>query len=115
MKFITAILLTALLSFASGLFLPWWGIAPAALLAAILVRQKPGISFLSGMLGVFVLWGGLSWWIDAQNDSLLSEKIAEILPLGGSVAFLVLVTALVGALVGGFAALTGAYLYKARH
>jgi hypothetical protein len=47
---------------------------------------------------------------DVANAHLLSSKVAQILPLGGSYVVLILVTALVGGLLGGFAALTGAYL-----
>ncbi|MBS1936171.1 MAG: hypothetical protein JST96_19380, partial [Bacteroidetes bacterium] len=43
----------------------------------------------------------------------LSQKIAQVLPLGGSVVALILVTAFVGALVAGFAALAGSYVRKA--
>jgi hypothetical protein len=110
MKFITAILLTSFLSFISGLFLPWWGIAISAFIVSLLVPQGRGRSFLSGFAGVFILWCSLAWWIDSKNNSILSHKIAEILPLGGSVFSLVLLTAFVGALVGGFAGLTGSFL-----
>ncbi|MCX8020509.1 MAG: hypothetical protein N2747_08470 [Chitinophagaceae bacterium] len=110
MKFITATILTGLLSFISGIFLPWWGIAPSALLVAALIHQKAGKAFLSGFAGVFLLWAGLSFWIDIKNNSLLSRKIAEILPLGGNSLLLILLTALVGGLAGGLGALTGSYL-----
>jgi hypothetical protein len=110
MKFIVATVLTALLAFISGLFLPWWGIAIAAILVALLVHQKAGKAFLSGLLGVFLLWAGLAWWIDMKNNGILSERIASILPLNGNSILLIGVTALVGGLVGGFAAMTGSFL-----
>ena len=112
MKYIVSILLTALLSFLSGLFLPWWSIAFAAFIVSALIRQKPFMSFLSGFLGVFLLWELLAWWIDSLNESILSQKIAQILPLGGSSVLLILLTSLIGALVGGFAGLAGSYLPK---
>ena len=112
LKFIVAILLTALLSFVCGLYLPWWGVAVAAFVVSTLIRQKPGMAFLSGFAGVFLLWALLTWWIDARNNSILSKKIALVLPLGGSVLALVLLTAFIGALVAGFGALTGTYLRK---
>jgi hypothetical protein len=112
MKFIVSLLLTALLSFVSGLYLPWWGIAIAAFLVAVVIPLKSGISFVAGFAGVFLLWGGLAWWIDSANNSILSQKIAQVLPLGGSVIALILVTAFVGALVAGFAALAGSYVRK---
>ncbi len=110
MKFIIAIILTAALSFIGGLYLPWWSLAIAALLVAALVPQKPGKAFLSGALGVFLLWGGMAFWIDMKNNHLLSQKIAAILPLGGNSILLILLTAFIGALVAGVAALCGSYL-----
>jgi hypothetical protein len=114
MKFLTATILTGLLSFIGGLYLPWWSVAVAAFLVALLVHQKGGKAFLAGFSGVFLLWAGLAWWIDSKNQSLLSEKIALVLPLGGSSMLLILVTALVGGLTGGFAAMSGSYLRATR-
>ena len=110
MRFILSVLLIALLSFIAGLALPWWSIAIVAFLVPLLITQSLGLSFLAGFTGIFLLWGGLALWIDTQNESLLSQKIAQLFPLGGSSILLILVTALVGALVGGFAAMTGSAL-----
>ncbi len=110
MKLIVSLLLTALLSFVAGLYFPWWSIALAALLSALLVHQRAGKAFLAGFLGVFLLWAALAWWIDQKNQHYLSHKIAQLLPLGGNSLLLILVTALLGGLVGGFGALTGSYL-----
>ncbi len=110
MKFLTATILTAILAFISGLFLPWWGIAITSLLVAVLVHQKAGKAFLSGLLGVFLLWAGLAWWIDMKNNGILSKKIATILPLGGNTILLILVTGLIGGLIAGFAAMSGCFL-----
>ena len=114
MKFLTAILLTALLSFAGGLWFGWWIIAIAAFIIALLVHQRAGKAFLSGFMGVFILWGALAWWIDMKNEHILSKKIAEVLPLGGSSFLLILVTAFIGALVAGFGAMSGSYLRSSR-
>ena len=110
MKFLTATLLTSLLAFISGLFLPWWGIAITSLLVALLVHQKAGKAFLAGMLGVFLLWVGLAWWIDMKNNGVLSKKVAVVLPLGGNALLLILLTGIVGGLVAGMAAMSGSFL-----
>jgi hypothetical protein len=112
MKYLVCILLTALLSFVSGLYLPWWSVAFAAFIVSALIRQKPFMSFLSGFLGVFLLWEILAWWIDTMNESILSQKVAQILPLGGSSVLLIFLSSLIGALVGGFAGLAASYLPK---
>lgn len=112
MKIFVAILLTALTTFVAGLYLPWWSLAITAFLSAVLVRQGPVKAFLSGFLGVFLLWALLAWWIDFKNEGLLSARIASLLPLGGSSIALILVTSFVGGLVAGFAAITGSYLFS---
>ena len=114
MRFLLAVLLIALLSFVAGLFLPWWSIALIALIVAALIPQSISRSFLAGFTAIFLLWFLLSFWIDIKNDSILSHKIAQLFPLGGSSFLLMLITALVGALVGGFAAMCGASLRPAK-
>jgi hypothetical protein len=110
MKFLVACFLTTLLSFAGGLFFPWWVIAIAAFVVAAVVPLRSFQAFLSAFLALFVLWGLLSFFIDLQNQHILATKVAAILPLGGSYIAAILVTAFIGAVVAGFAALTGSYL-----
>lgn len=110
MKILLSIILTALLAFIGGLYLPWWSLAVAAFLVAVLVHQSPAKAFVGGFAALFLLWGGLAWWIDMKNQGLLSKKIAAILPLGGDTLLLILVTALVAGLVAGLAALSGSFL-----
>jgi hypothetical protein len=110
MKFLLATLLIAVCSFIAGLFLPWWSIALVAFLVSLLINQSIGFGFISGFLGVFLLWALLAVWIDTKNDGILSHKIAQLFPLGGSSALLILVTAMVGGLVAGFAAMAGSSL-----
>lgn len=110
MKLIVAIILTALLAFVGGIYMQWWSLALAAFIIALLIPQKAGKAFLSGFLGVFLLWAVLAWWINMKNENILAKKIATILPLGGNAYLLILVTAFIGGLVAGFAALSGSYL-----
>ena len=114
MKFITSLILTALLSFAACLYLPWWSIAIVAFLVAALIPQKPGKAFLTAFLALFLLWGGLSFWISNNNDHLLAHKVSMLIVKMDNPYILILMTALIGALVAGFAALTGSYLRKTR-
>ena len=103
-------LLTALLSFIAGIYLPWWSIAAVAFLVALFIRPSIGLGFLSGFLGIFLLWLVLAFWIDTANEGILSRKLALIFPLEGNTLLLMLITALTGAVVGGFAAMAGSSL-----
>ena len=109
-----AILLTAFLAYVTGLYstLPWWSFAITSLLVAVAVHQKPGKSFLSGFLGLFLLWAVLAFMKDSANEHLLSAKVAQLLLKNSSSIAIILLTGIVGGLVSGFAALTGSYLRK---
>ncbi len=112
MKFTTAILLTALLSYAAGLFqfLPWFSFVVCALIVAVSVHQKAFKAFLSGFIALLLLWGSIAFKIDSDNQHLLATKVASVLPLGGNPYTLIAVTAFVGGLLAGLGALTGSYL-----
>ena len=97
MKLFVAIILTAVLAFVSGLYLPWWSIVIAAFLTALLVHQRAGRAFLSGFVGIFILWAFLAWWIDMKNQGILSKKMAELFHLGTSSILIILV---IGAVAG---------------
>lgn len=110
MKFIVSTILTALLTYALGFFLPWWSVAIAAGLVAFFVHQKAGWAFLSGFLGIGLLWFVLSFVISAQNEGILANRISELILKKQSPTNLMALTAVIGALVGGFGALTGSLL-----
>lgn len=106
-------LLILVLAAVAQFFLPWWVITPLCLLLAAWRGPTGGRAFLAGFLGVGVGWLLLAGWLHIQNDGLLSHRVAQLLPLGGQGWLLVLLTAVVGGLVGGLAALTGAWLRSA--
>jgi hypothetical protein len=114
MKFILSILLVGLVTYAIGIYgtLPWWSFVLTNLIIAIALPIKPLQSFIAGALGVGALWAGLAFGIDLANNHILSTKVAQILPLGGSYIALIIVTAFVGALLGGLASLTGSFVRK---
>ncbi len=114
MKFFISLILTVLLSFAACLFLPWWSIAIAAFIVAALIPQKPFKSFITAFIALFLLCGGLSFWMSNNNDHVLAHKVSQLILKMDNPYLLVLATALIGALVAGFAALAGSYLRKSK-
>ena len=114
MKFFISLILTALLAFAFCLFLPWWSIAIAAFIVAVLIPQKPGKAFYTAFIALLLLWGGLSFWMSNNNHHVLAHKISQLILKLDNPMLLILITALIGALVAGFAALAGSYLRKSK-
>ena len=114
MKFTISLILTALLSFAACLYLPWYSIAAAAFIVAVLIPQKPDKAFLTAFIALFLLWGGLSFWISNNNGHLLAHKISLLILKMDNPYLLITVTGVIGALVAAFAALSGSYLRKTK-
>jgi hypothetical protein len=114
MKFLTALLLTALAGYAACSFslLPWWSFVPTSFLIALVIPLRPGRAWVAGFAGIFLLWFLLELVIDIRNNSILSVRMAHLLPLNGNRWLLMLAGSLAGGLLGGLAALSGSLLRK---
>lgn len=112
MKFFLSLILIALLSYALCLFLPWWSIAIAAFVIAVFIPQRPLPSFLAGFLSLFLFWGIFSWYISFANHDILAHRISMLILKMDEPILLVLLTAFIGAVVAGFAALAGSYVHR---
>lgn len=110
MKFAASTLLILLFSFLACLYFPWWSIALIAFVVSLLIPQKPGVAFFSGFSALFLLWGILSFWISTHNEHILAHRVSLLILKTDSPLLLILTTALIGALVGGLAALTGSFI-----
>ncbi|MEM6767060.1 MAG: hypothetical protein AAF655_19135 [Bacteroidota bacterium] len=127
MRFIIQLILIAVLAYFASQYFPWWATAIVGFGVGFLMsrekkkrlfarKPKPSFSFGAGFLAVALLWGLMAWWIDSQNASHLSGKIAElILQQSSETAPLQMVgiSALVGGLIGGFSTMTGNLLGEA--
>lgn len=107
MKFFVSIILTILLAFGLGLYLPWWSLALAAFVVSALIPVKPGWAFLVGFISLFLLWGGLAWFQSANNNHILAHRMSQVILKKDDPLMLALIAGIIGALVGGFAALSG--------
>jgi len=112
MKFIVSILLITILSIPACLYFPWWSIAIVAFIVAVLIPQSPVASFLTGFISLFILWGSLSFWLSNNNEHLLADKVSFLILTLNNPYLLILVTAFIGAVVAGFAALTASFLRR---
>lgn len=103
MLFLLILLLTAVAQY----FLPWWMIAVVPFAVACWRSRSAGGAFGAGFLAIALLWAGVAFWQSNANDNLLAGRMANLLPVGGSTLVLLLLTALLGGLVGGVAAWAG--------
>jgi hypothetical protein len=105
------IIATVVLGYLAHLVLPFWGMAVAAFIVALLFKyNNSGSSFLAGFLAAFMLWGGYALYLDNGNTGQLSGALGELFKVDGG--YLIYFSALLGALSGGFGAMTGSLAKK---
>ncbi len=109
MRFFLIILLIALISGALQIFLPWWVCGAVSFILAIIIQQKTSSAFWAGFFAIFLLWGGYAFWLDYSTQSFLTNKMIKLFSIPSPI-IMVLLTALVGGLTGGFSSLSGNYL-----
>ena len=105
------LLIILILCLISAYFLPWWMIAIISFVAAFLVGKTSRQSFWSGFGGVFIAWAILALLKSLPNDNILATRVAHLFQLPNWILIL-LITALIGGLVGGVSALSGMLMKK---
>lgn len=102
MLFILILILTLI----AGFITPWWAAAIIAFVMALYAGKKPAQAFWSGFGAVFIVWVILALFKSVPNDHILASRVAILFHLPHW-SLLLFVTALIGGLVGGMAALSG--------
>jgi hypothetical protein len=111
MKFILQVFGIIVLAHMFEIFLPWYSIALAAFVMGYIFRSRA--NFLAGFLGIAFLWAFKAWMMNSSSATDLADRVAHIFSLPQK-EWLFLMMAIIGGMVGGFAALSGALL-KPKH
>lgn len=111
MKVIVKIILIGLIAYFLSQAFVWWTIALAAFMVCCIIPSEGFKAFIAGFLGIGLLWYILAFITNQNTEALLSHKVSELIGLGDD-HLLVLATALVGGIVGGFSALSGVLFRK---
>jgi hypothetical protein len=102
-------LFLVILGLLASLILPWWIIIPIFVVCAFLMHSPVGQSYLSGHLAASMIWGLYANYLDSVNGGILSARMGALF-MHLSPTQLIWVTATLGGLLGGFAAMTGSAL-----
>jgi len=113
MRMPVTIVAIIVVAFIAGTITPWWSVAVAAFLVALISGHRPGRGFLAGFIAIGLYWLVLALYRDASNEHILAARMAVLFHLPGPYAFAV-VTAVIGALVGGLSAWAGSLLSTRR-
>lgn len=89
------------------LVLPWWSIALVCLIGGFALGRGGASTFGAGFLAVAAGWALAATMPWLLTGSALAERVAGLLKLPGGSLVLLILTGVVGGLVGGLATLTG--------
>ncbi|GAA4468492.1 hypothetical protein GCM10023189_53920 [Nibrella saemangeumensis] len=107
------VLIIIVVSAIAQLFLPWWIIAPVAFGSCWWLSKSSGRAFLAGFLGIALVWLAYAAWIHSHTDGILTGRMSQLLFKADVPLVLLLLTPVIGGLVGGLAGLTGYQVRRA--
>jgi hypothetical protein len=105
------IIVIAIISLIAQLFLPWWSLAIVAFAVCFTRSRGAGWAFLEGFAGVALTWFGYALLIHVTTDGIFTGRMGLLLFKADGAGLPILVTTLLGGLVGGFAGMSG-YLVR---
>jgi hypothetical protein len=106
MKFLLFTLLSALVVVFLNIVAPYWVVMIAVTALAALIRPTVWGGFLGGGLGMGLVWLGQTVYISAVTSSTLPDKMGALMGLGSGLN-LMLLTAVLGFILGGCSGLLG--------
>ena len=106
MKFLLFTLLSALVVVFLNIVAPYWVVMIAVTVLASLIRPTVWGGFLGGGLGMGLVWLGQTLYISAVTSSTLPDKMGALMGLGSGLS-LMLLTAVLGFILGGCSGLLG--------
>lgn len=106
MKLLIRLILITVFAYFLPFYLPWWSLVVIAFIIGFLINGTGFGVFVSGFLGGGLTWMIYAWYLDVTTNSILSVKVVQLFPFEDTL-FLIIATGLIGALCGGFGALSG--------
>ncbi len=112
------ILLIAVISLLAQLMLPWWSLALVAF--AVCFWRGPafpnggaGRAFWYGFAGVGLVWLVYALLVHLRTDGIFTGRMSQLLVKADAPVLLMLVTVVLGGLVGGLAGMAGYFVRRA--
>lgn len=106
MLFLFRLILISLLSYLFAMIAPWWSAIICAAVVAFFLPGNNFNAFLSGFMGVGLIWMVMAWKLDVEAESIMSQKMVALFPVD-DVNMLLIATAVVGGLAGALGAFVG--------
>lgn len=113
-KMVKNIILLVAFVLITSYFLPWWSTAIVAFLWGLIINPNSKQGALILFFTLFFIWVGVALYLNLNNNELMSQRMAEILKVG-SPWVLILITGMIGGLVGLLPGMAGIFLRKLKN
>jgi hypothetical protein len=113
-KMVKNIILLVAFVLITSYFFPWWSTAIVAFLWGLIINPNSKQGALILFFTLFFIWVGVALYLNLNNNELMSQRMAEILKVG-SPWVLILITGMIGGLVGLLPGMAGIFLRKLKN
>ena len=102
------ILLTLMIcNYAGQLVFSWLSMVIFSFIIGFSLEALNRFPFITGFVSNFLIWFAVAFSQDLGNAQLLSKMVIQLFPVAPGEYLLVIITGLLGGLIGGMAVLTG--------
>lgn len=111
MKFLRIVAIAIFFHIVMNMFMPWWNIFIAGLIAGYFSRTTALKTMATVFLALSFYWIILILKIDSGNDHILSSRLAELMSISNSNVF-IMINGIIGGLCGAVGSQVGFYMRK---
>ena len=111
MNFLIRVLIIFLFTYFFGFDNHWWLIVIYPIIVGLIFIDNLISHFISGFLGIFLAWLILMFQLDVQTNSIISQKVANILFLNNNIILLI-ISSTIGGILGGIGSSFGQSIRK---
>ena len=101
------------LSYVAQTYCPWWSAVIVAFFVEAILGKGDNTSFFSGFYGIAIPWMIISGYINAKSEAILTVRVLELFQLPQFGIVLIILTGLIGGIVGGIGSMAGGWIKHA--
>ncbi len=111
MKYLRLIALVVFFHIVMNMFMPWWNIFFAGIIAGYFSRLSSNKTFITVLASLSLYWIFLIFKIDKGNDYILSSRLVEMFQIPNR-SILLIINGFLGGLAAAFGSMVGYYIRK---
>lgn len=107
------LIIIAVTSLLAQFILPWWSIAIVAFMVCFWGSRNAGGAFIEGFAGIAIVWFVYAGLIHFRTEGVFTGRMGLLIVKSSSPIVMLLVTPVLGGIVGGLAGMAGYFFRQA--